>query len=530
MRVLIFILTLAFTLSANAQETNKTVTLVVNGQGKTPEEAKQQALRNAIEQAFGTFISSKTEILNDNLVKDEIISVANGNIQKFEIISEVEIPKVGYATSLKATVSVTKLTSFVESKGVAVEFKGGILAVNIKQQILNEQNETKSMLNIVNTCKEILDLSCDFEIVRGEPKQKSNDNNTWAIPLSINVKFNKNIEKFNQYLFNSIIGLSMSTEEVNQYKQLGKQTYKLAIGNGDANVSGMTDNISYLKTLATNNLNLSYRIVAIEKSYGDKETTIESEDFSIIEKEIKKLNKQGYSGDRRYSKYYRIEYFDKNIKTFFHFRSLSTVVSIIDLIYYTKNSLLNFEITNGLEVFNSSNLLTGQKTYIFNYDDLPKISNHGDYSFQVIQDNLSPIFNSRCNFNNFRLTSNGPNTLFGTFNSNGNTGCKKGISIVSLYEKISQYDKNLYYNGGRDDSIFEKIYTEKYGFLYQADHDLPKDIRGQNDSSENGYMAVISLFDFKPSDKNVASFYMENTLRLSDLEKVEEYKISIRKK
>jgi methyl coenzyme M reductase subunit D len=116
------------------------------------------------------------------------------------VISEVEIPNVGYATSLKATVSVTKLTSFVESKGVAVEFKGGILAVNIRQQILNEENETKSMQNIANTCKEILDLSCDFEIVRGEPKQKSNDNNKWAIPISINVKFNKNIEKLNQYL------------------------------------------------------------------------------------------------------------------------------------------------------------------------------------------------------------------------------------------------------------------------------------------------------------------------------------------
>ena len=68
MRVLIFILTLAFTLSANAQETNKTVTLVVNGQGKTLEEAKQQALKSAIEQAFGTFISSKTEILNSKAV------------------------------------------------------------------------------------------------------------------------------------------------------------------------------------------------------------------------------------------------------------------------------------------------------------------------------------------------------------------------------------------------------------------------------------------------------------------------------
>ena len=64
-----------------AQDADKTVTLVVSGQGKSQDEAKQKALRSAIEQAFGAFISSKTEILNDNLVKDEIVSVANGNIQ-----------------------------------------------------------------------------------------------------------------------------------------------------------------------------------------------------------------------------------------------------------------------------------------------------------------------------------------------------------------------------------------------------------------------------------------------------------------
>ena len=132
MKQLFLIVALAMNVSAYSQD-DKTVTLVVSGQGKTQDEAKQNALRSAIEQAFGTFISSKTEILNDNLVKDEIVSVANGNIQKFEIISEVQIPNGGYATSLKATVSITKLTSFVESKGVDVEFKGGLFALNIQK-------------------------------------------------------------------------------------------------------------------------------------------------------------------------------------------------------------------------------------------------------------------------------------------------------------------------------------------------------------------------------------------------------------
>ena len=42
---------------------DKTVTLTVSGTAKTIEESKLNALRSAIEQAFGAFISSKTEIL-----------------------------------------------------------------------------------------------------------------------------------------------------------------------------------------------------------------------------------------------------------------------------------------------------------------------------------------------------------------------------------------------------------------------------------------------------------------------------------
>jgi len=124
--------------SIHAQE-DKTVSLTVSGTGKTIEEAKTNALRSAIEQAFGAYISSKTEILNDNLVKDEIVSVANGNIQKFEIVSQVEIPNNGYAMTLNATVSISKLTSFAQSKGVSIEIKGGLFAANIIQQELNER-------------------------------------------------------------------------------------------------------------------------------------------------------------------------------------------------------------------------------------------------------------------------------------------------------------------------------------------------------------------------------------------------------
>jgi len=446
MKQLILIVLFALSINAYAQD-DKSVTLVVSGQGKTQDEAKQNALRSAIEQAFGTFISSKTEILNDNLVKDEIVSVANGNIQKYDVISEVQIPEGGYVTSLKATVSVTKLTSFCESKGVFVEFKGSILALNVKQQILNESNEIKSIANISSTCKDILDHACDFVIVRGEPKQKNNDNNIWAVPITINVNFNKNIEQFNQYLLQSIKGLCMSSEEVLTYNQLGKNTYKIALGG--TSIGGTTP--------------------------------------------------------------------------IYHFRTMQAVIVIIDLIYYTKHSVLNFEITNGVDTINPVKLIADINNKRWDGYNYVYIKGYG---FKIINDGLTPIFNSRCNYSNFKYTSNGPNGIFGTYNGNGNSGCGIGPSSVSEYEPIVNYDKNFYYNGGRSKS-FDQVYNTKYGFLVQADQDLPAEIIGSNyDGSNKGFQAVISLFDFKPNSTNVITYYYEDILSLSDIEKVQEYKIN----
>jgi hypothetical protein len=148
---------------------DKTVTLTVSGTGKTLEEARLNALRSAIEQAFGAFISSKTEILNDNLIKDEIISVSNGNIEKYNIISQLELPNHGFSIILNTTVSLSKLTSFAESKGVVIEFKGGMFAVNIKLQKIQEALELIAIKNICEASYNILRNSLDYSILVKDP-------------------------------------------------------------------------------------------------------------------------------------------------------------------------------------------------------------------------------------------------------------------------------------------------------------------------------------------------------------------------
>ncbi len=209
---------------ANTTDTDKTVILTVSSSGKTIEEAKNNALRSAIEQAFGSFISSKTEILNDNIIKDEIVSVANGNIKNYEIVSQVEIPGNGFGVTIKATVSIDKLTSFAESKGIEIEFKGGLFAQNIKLQKINEQSELNACVNIYSVVHELLQKGFDYTVENEDPKLVKDD--LYSIEFTVKVKPNENYINAREYLSNSLQKLAMTPEEIESYQKLNKQIYK----------------------------------------------------------------------------------------------------------------------------------------------------------------------------------------------------------------------------------------------------------------------------------------------------------------
>ena len=227
MKKLFILLLVAFTINVNAQD-DKTVTLVVSGQGKTQDEAKQNALRSAIEQAFGTFISSKTEILNDNLVKDEIVSVANGNIQKFEIISEVQIPNGGYATSLKATVSVTKLTSFVESKGGVLDLKGGEFSFNVKKEEFYTNTEYEALRTFVSSRLQG-QIFYDFTLLRNSPKVDGAD---YSIELELGIRANDNLYSFFSDFFNLLYNISLDNPTINFRKESNLTLYQVEVKDG----------------------------------------------------------------------------------------------------------------------------------------------------------------------------------------------------------------------------------------------------------------------------------------------------------
>jgi len=238
-----------------AQDTDKTVIITVSGSGKTQEDAKQSALRSTIEQAFGAFISSKTEMFNDQVVADQMASVSSGNIKSFSILNESQLPDGSWGVTLKALVSVDKLTSFVEAKGIAIEIKGGMFALNIKQQSLNELGEVKAVSEMVGLLHEPMQISFDYVIKSSDPKSLDAENKNWEIPLMVTATTNKNIDFCANYCIKTLAALSLSSEEVVSYKSLNKAVFPFNINyKGVAKTFYLRKqgSINALNTLASN--------------------------------------------------------------------------------------------------------------------------------------------------------------------------------------------------------------------------------------------------------------------------------------
>ncbi len=207
--------------SSTANEANdKTVTLVVYGTATNQEEAIKIALRSAIEQAYGTFVSANTQIVNDELVRDEIVSVTSGNVEKYSIISSEKDPDGKISVSVKATVSIGKLLQFAQSKGATAELAGATFAMNMKMRRLNKENEYQAICHMLDKMIKISELNLfDYTVKTGDPQLVAGEKGLYGIPTTITVTPNNNYTNLVNEFKSTIKSLSLSEEELGEYKK-----------------------------------------------------------------------------------------------------------------------------------------------------------------------------------------------------------------------------------------------------------------------------------------------------------------------
>lgn len=164
-KLYVIILSVSFCISLYAQD--QSITVIGSGDGANKTTATNQALRNCIEKSMGAFLSSSTVVSNDELVKDEIVTIASGNIVSYEILSEVNT-KDNCNVSVSAVISPEKLITTLKAKGYNFELNGGVYAQNILKEKFYAEQE-KVALQIFLTIWEKVQLF-EFDIKITEPK------------------------------------------------------------------------------------------------------------------------------------------------------------------------------------------------------------------------------------------------------------------------------------------------------------------------------------------------------------------------
>jgi hypothetical protein len=104
-----------------------------------------------------------------------------------------------------------------------------MFAMNIKQQLLNEQGEIQAISELVGLLHEPMQTSFDYVIKSSDPKSIDTESKNWEIPLEVIATANKNIDFCANYCINILTALSLSSEEVTNYKNLNKEIFPVVI-------------------------------------------------------------------------------------------------------------------------------------------------------------------------------------------------------------------------------------------------------------------------------------------------------------
>lgn len=219
----------SFTSSKNTKSASssngKEVTLTVTGSGKTNEDAVKSALRSALEQTYGAFVSSNTTIVDDELIKDEISTISNNCVKSYRELSSKILPNGWFFVTLQTTVSISGLVSYTQSKGGSVEFSGSTFGMNMKIKEFNKQNEQKAVLNMLVQLMTLGNLY-DYELDVKDPQNGDGTHaDAYVSKVTVYLHFNENTRAFNDLAYQVLSDLSLSDAEVQEYQQSNTPYY-----------------------------------------------------------------------------------------------------------------------------------------------------------------------------------------------------------------------------------------------------------------------------------------------------------------
>ena len=198
-------------------QTNQIETVVAFGTGANQADALYNAKLNAMDQIFGTFISTKTVISNDSIVMNNVISITNGQITNYEIL-KTDKTENGYIITIKVTTNLQNLVAFCKSIGVDSYIQGSMFSDILATKLKNKENEIKVLNSFLETFKKEIPTLFDYSIITSDPVKASNSDN-FLIKINCEFVLNKNYNSILNVLIDLINQIGIKQTELPDFKK-----------------------------------------------------------------------------------------------------------------------------------------------------------------------------------------------------------------------------------------------------------------------------------------------------------------------
>jgi hypothetical protein len=235
-KTLFILIFLIFANSEGFTQNDNTVVITTIGSGSTYENAKVNALRSALEQVSGAYLSSNTLIINDKLISDNISTITTGSINKFEILGQI-VSNNQFFVTIKSEIIPSKFAEFVSGKtGSSVTVKGGLYAANIKQLNLNEKAELEAVKQLSDLYSNLLYESIYFDVKANTPVEANeikeyNPIQYYILPIDVTMRFTSISDSINDYLKLNLKQICLTDDEKKAYEEIPREIYSICIDN-----------------------------------------------------------------------------------------------------------------------------------------------------------------------------------------------------------------------------------------------------------------------------------------------------------
>lgn len=146
------LLVLEFSFPLLAQQGAENVTVEVQGLGKDAQSAEKNALYQAVERAVGAYLDNETVVKNEEVIHDKLLTVAQGFVQKYDVLVPAKESKDGsniWEIKIRAVVRKSDVGAALRAAGVMQVAADGIAAWATQITRLKSREDAMALLEKV---------------------------------------------------------------------------------------------------------------------------------------------------------------------------------------------------------------------------------------------------------------------------------------------------------------------------------------------------------------------------------------------